>query len=60
MASSVDPDEAARYKPPHLDIHCLQICKFIFSDLPGRKGEYGTTVDFRYLKWEWTWKFGLR
>ena len=51
MASSVDPDEAARYEPSHLDIHCLQICKFIFSGLPGRKGEYGTTVDFRYLKW---------
>ena len=22
---SVDPDEAAQYEPPHLDLHCLQI-----------------------------------
>ena len=24
MANSVDPDEKARYKPSHLDLHCLQ------------------------------------
>ena len=23
MANSVDPDETARYKPSHLDLHCL-------------------------------------
>ena len=23
MASSVDPDEPARYEPFHLDLHCL-------------------------------------
>ena len=23
MANSVDPDEAARYEPSHLDLHCF-------------------------------------
>ena len=23
LANSVDPDEAAHYEPPHLDLHCL-------------------------------------
>ncbi len=24
LANSKDPDETARYKPAHLDLHCLQ------------------------------------
>ena len=25
IANSVDPDETARYKPSHLDLHCLHM-----------------------------------
>ena len=28
MANSVDPNEGALYKPPHLDLHCLPIPLF--------------------------------
>ena len=28
MANSVDPDEAAHYEPPHLDLYCLQVQLF--------------------------------
>ena len=27
-ANTVDPDEIARYEPYHLDLHCLQSCRF--------------------------------
>ena len=29
-ANRVDPDEVAHDEPPHLDLHCLQIQKFLF------------------------------
>ena len=29
-ANSVDPDEAAHFEPPHLDLYCLQIQLFSF------------------------------
>ena len=35
MANSVHPDETARYKLSHLDLHCLHRCLFWFF---GRKG----------------------
>ena len=28
MANCVDTDETARYKPSHVDLHCLQRCLF--------------------------------
>ena len=33
MASSVDPDETARYEPSHLDLHCLQ--RYLFVGMKG-------------------------
>ena len=30
MANNVDPDEAARYEPSHLDLHCLQMYIFLY------------------------------
>ena len=29
MANSVDPDETVRYKPSHLDLHCLHRHLFV-------------------------------
>ena len=28
IANSVDPDETARYKLSHMDLHCLQRCLY--------------------------------
>ena len=25
VANSIDPDEAAHYEPPHLDLHCCSL-----------------------------------
>ena len=33
FANKVDPDEAAHYEPPHLDLHCLPTSFSILSML---------------------------
>ena len=49
MANSVDPDETARYKPSHLDLHCLhrylfwsarlkEFCSYTFQWMSRRHG----------------------
>ena len=34
-ANSVDPDETARYKPSHLDMHCLHRCQCLSAGMKG-------------------------
>ena len=51
MANSVDPDETARYKPSHLNLHCLHRYLFWSAGLKGFKSLlFSFLMSFSLLK----------
>ena len=48
MANSIDPDETARYKPSHQDLHCLHRDLLWSKGIKGVRGQYALDTSRLY------------